>query len=272
MKKLTILIIMVLVLMPFKLNAQTTNDISINKLFIDFDSIIFNKQTESYDKCIDNALIILKTAPKSLESYYVMSMLDNIIQTDKTIEKIEKIKEKYYSDISNIETDTVEKLILLVFLANGIGAQSYDEKINNQKITIEWLNKVKVTCSNKDFAALATVLLFFDKENGYNNTIYFKENFPKHPFIPLVCLDIIAEHSIKGEYDQAIKEIEELTEKYKDIITPYRCKLKFEYYALISINYMLLGDINNAKKYVELIEKEEPNFHSLKSLKNKISK
>lgn len=250
--------------------AKETTEISVNEIFTQIDNIK-NNNYDNYDLLVDYSVQILNNYPNTLESYYTLNILSELESSNKLNQKVANFKNLYFQDIDDINKNTIEKMVLLSLLASGFGTDSDENCIEQQKSTINWLNNVKNNCLNPDYAALATVLLFYTKDLGYENALYFKEKYPVHSFIPLVCTDIIAEYSIKKDYTTAISEIIKLIDKYGEIITPYNCKLKYEYYAIIAVNYMLLNDKINAEKYIKIIETEDPKFHSLKKLENELN-
>jgi len=267
-----ILVVVLILLNTMPVYAQSTYEIEINNIFKDINTIILNNITDNYDKIIDYSVAIIKQRPASLETYYTLSLLKNIdIKNVKVKTKFVEFKEKYFSNIDNFDSEQAEKLILIFFIGMGIEANNVDEQIAAQKFAVEKLIQIKETCLNNSYAALATMLLFLDKDNGLGYMKQFKEKYSNHAFIPLIDLDIISESYGTKEYKKCIDDAKEWEIKYKKIISPYGWHLTMESYNIIILCYVSLKDYENAKKYYELIKVEAPKYHNLNGLEKIIS-
>lgn len=271
MNRLLLLFLCVFILsIPTIIYANPTNEVSLFKNFYD---MVNNPKESSNPAIIDYSVEIIKNAPDSLESMYVFSLLTRISTNDDRINnKYYELKDKYYNDLDNTDVNMPEKLVLIFLLNTGIDINSDNDMANNVNKFKESLNKIKDFCNNKDYAALANILLMFDLEK---QELYFKElktNFPNHKSLPLAELVIINSLYSKKEYNKCINECEIYVNKYGKILSPFGWKLIMDCYNLMIYNYLALKDYENAIKYFKIIENEAPNYDNIKQLKAKINK
>lgn len=225
---------------------------------------------------------ILSTAPDSIEAYHSMFVINN--SAFKSYQyKVEEIfmplNNKHYPYIDDPNFEEGEKLIYLILYFHGVGTKSIIEQKERKKKTYEVLKNMKENCKNKNYAALATAMLFLSRkvEDKLFYINYFIENFPNHPAIPDAKLNKILNvydfdkiSSDVAQINECISETNKLIDKYGNINLPEGWNFSIECYGLLIYCYKFINDNNNAKKYYELIEKEAPNYWLLKDLKEAI--
>lgn len=252
---------------PIKAHSKSVDD-----LFLPFYKTINCAETSSDPILLDYSIEILKYKPNSLESMYIFSLFSRVTLSGEIHKKYILLKDKYYNDLNNANTDISEKLILLILLILDVNEKSPDE-INNDILTFKnTLNLIKDTCQDSNYSALATIILFFDLKEQNNHLRFFIEKFPNHQCIPLVKLIMLSDLYSKKEYQKCINECEAFIGKYDEIVTPFGWRLVMDCYNLLIFNYLAINDYANAKKYFNLIEAEAPNYDNIKQLKRKIKK
>lgn len=252
--------ILFIMLFTTSIYAQTTSE----NIFSDYYKMVKNNKNSNNFIAIDYAIKILKTQPCSMEAFYTLSLLPKVLNNEGVKTKTQELKETYYSDIQNVNSNTAEKIILLTLLVSDSNSpEEIQENFNFFKNT---LIKIKEECINKDFAAIATFMLFLDVDNKEEYYNFFKTNYNEHPCIPLVDLIIISNYFGQKEYDKCINDAKQFIEKYKNITSPFGWKMIMDYYNLIIFNYIALNDNENAIKYYNIIENEAPDYDNIKQL------
>lgn len=247
--------------------AQTSSEIEINTMFKEINDIVFNMKSDKYDLTIDYSIEILKYRPASLETYFTLSLIKNIDpQNNNVKKKFSALKDKYFADLEDFSSHQSEKIILIFLIGLGIESTTYSENLSAQKFALEKFIQMNHTCSNDNYAALALMMLFLDKNQGLEYMKNFKDKYPKHSFLPLIELDLIAENFNKKDYQKCIEEAKTWEQKYKNISSPYGWPLTIECYNLIILCYVSLKDHENAKKYFEIIKKEAPQYNGIKEI------
>ena len=265
-----ILIIIINILFSLDCIAQT-NEISINDLYKNFKKIIDSKENQGI--AIDCAIEILQKAPESIEAYRTLTVVRDIEVTDKLHQKFDSLVNKYFSSLNDIESNTAEKLILIrLMLMCFYDFKSYEEVREKDKICDETLIKMKNECRNKYYSALALKILFLSKFKGEKCMKEFIEEYPNHPAIPYVELELnVGSYWINNEPDKGLEAAQKFLKKYPNIITPDGSRLTLDVYSVITIFYAKLKDHNNAIKYFNLIKTEFPTHPDLPELEKEIS-
>ncbi len=265
-----ILIIIINVLSSLDCIAQT-NEISINDLYRDFNKIIDSK--ENQDIAIDRAIEILTKSPESIEAYRTLTVIRDIEVTDKLRQKYNSLFTKYFSNLNDIESNTAEKLILIrLILMCFYDFKSHEDSQKKDKICDETLIKMKNECENKNYSALALKILFLSKFKGDECRKEFIKNYPNHPAIPYVELDLyVANHWVNNEPTKGLEEAQKILKKYPAVITPDGPRFALSVYGFMSTFYARLKDYNNAIKYFNLIKDECPLYPDLPELEQEIN-
>lgn len=212
---------------------------------------------------IKSAYEIIKRRPASLESYLSLIALNNddFNFNDEAISIYKNFKSKYFQDLENVNKDCAEKLffikLYLLFDANVINTFPNENYEKNKIKCMDALEKFKNECEDKNYSALATIILFLldhKKEKAYDT--YFIDTFPNHTAIPYIKLEVFASKAAKGSYSECISETLKLINEYGNIIVPYGYKFKADCYDLIISCYLAQNDFDKAKQYFILYENE----------------
>lgn len=215
---------------------------------------------------IQNTFEILKRSPASLEAYLSLIAIKNedFSFNNEAIKIYKQYKNEYFQNLDNVNKDYAEKLffikLYLLFDGNVINAFPNENYEKNKIKCISALEKFKIDCEDKNYSALATIILFLldhKKEKGYDT--YFINTFPNHIAIPFIKLEVLASKASKGNYDECINETLKLINEFGEIIVPYGYKFKADCYDLIISCYLAQNDYNNAKQYFNLYENEIKN-------------
>lgn len=222
---------------------------------------------------------ILKKSPKSQESYYAMLII-NSYGFKSYLYKIEEIfnslNKKHYQHIDDPNFEENEKLIYLIIYFHGIGAKSLLEQSERKIKAFEVFKNMQLNCTNRDYAALATTMLFLSNNTNdrLNSIDYFIKNFNDHPAIPAVNLyKIMAIYDFKKissdstKINECITVTKNLIEKYGNVNLPHGWTFSIDCYCLLINCYKFINDNENAKRYYNIIKKEAPNYWLLNDLK-----
>ncbi len=253
--------------------AQNTDEINVDEIFKNFYSIIIPKANDNItdflsinsNVAIDYSVEILRAKPLSLEAFYVIYFLPRVFNGKKFEEKFLFLKTKHMQNIADLNYEPHEKVVFLLMLLSSSSALSSEENNSNVELAKRVLNNMKNTCENKNYAALANIVLFFDKHEKTNNLEFFKENFPKHPAIPIIELELQS-LNYHNDVQACIDELNKLITKHGNVITPLGYKIKIEYLNSLTYCYIKLGDYDNANKCIDLIKNEAPEYRNLKNL------
>lgn len=134
---------------------------------------------------------------------------------------------------------------------------------------VESLEKIYKYYHEPNYATLALIALCFGANDKYYNE--FINKYPKHVAIPYVFLGMQFKKYLNGEYDAHIKEIKNLMEKYKNIKSPEGWDYALDCSHDLIWTYCKLNDIENAQKYLKLIEEKAPDYYFLENLKSMIN-
>lgn len=279
MKNKIIILLLTISIFILPLSTSATEEINVEENFKNFCSIIFPKDTNNIVNnlavngtiAVDYSVSIIKNKPLSLEAFYTIYFLPKVFNGRMFKEKFENFKEKHMPNIKELNFEPYEKIVFLLMLLSPVAANNYEEFQANAEMSKKILNDMKISCEDKNYAALANIALLWNKSEKTNNLNYFKENFPNHPAIPIVELEL---KSIEYENNTqiCIDEIQKLINKYGEIETPLGYKIKDEYLNSLTYCYIKMGDYENASKCVELIKKEAPNYRNLNNLIDRIEK
>lgn len=253
--------------------AQTTTENEINKIFRDCEKIVCAPEeindisyTQSH-VALEYAIEIIKKAPDSLESYYVVNTFKYMKFNDKCMKIYSALKNKYYDQLGDITTDLPEKLILANLLLVTANTKGLEEIKRDDNKCYDFIVKVKKECQDKRYTAIATQMLFYTKDEEENQK-YFLSNFPTHPAIYIVELSRIQNYVFNNDPEKCLTEINKWIPKYKDCLTPFGWLAIMHAYHTMIVCYVKMNDFENAKKYYDIIEKEAPNYPDLNTIKN----
>lgn len=254
-------------------NAETT-EISINKLYLDYKKILYSENNQ--DLAIDYAINILKKAPESVEAYRTMTIIRDIEVTEKLRQKYNNLMELYFKNLNEINSNTAEKIILIrLILMCFYNFKSYEEVREKDIICDEALLKIKNECKNKNYSAIALQILFLSQSKGENRMKEFLRDFPKHPAVPYVDLELnLVSHWLNYtseiEAKKGLEKAHKFLETYPNIITPDGPRFTLSIYGFISTFYARINDRENAMKYYNLIKTECPTYPDLTEIENEI--
>lgn len=280
MKNISIIILFILILTS-PIYAQSTHEIKLNAIFLKSFDIAVSENFDLYHLIVDYSVEIIKYKPDSLEIVYLSVPLNYVMDTDSQKKQIQYIynlyKDKYLSDLENLETDLPEKMILALMLRSGLHILNYEITPEEQalyKTGTKILEKIMNEHSVKNYATVAGLLLQIGTEGtALHYGKIFKEKFPEYPFMPKIDLDVfVCENSLKENYQTVIDMPQEFIEKYKKINTPFGYKMVIDCYASIIWSCIEIKDFKKANEYLDLIKKEAPNFWGIKHLENIIFK
>lgn len=252
------------------ISAQiSTSETSLTESYKNLEDIYINAvlrdDYSKYEWAIDYSVEILKK-PNTIEAICALSFIAHIAQNrNAPPQKFKEFKEKYYSNLNDYSTNMPEKIILAYMMLNGVNPDHNNEEFEiNSKLGLETLLNMKDKCPDNDYAVIVFLILM-----GRNNALSYEflNKFPKHQAIPWVNLNIAIDFYCKDNAQKAIEIADEMIEKYKSIMTPSGYRLVIYYYNIILLSYVKLNDYVNAKKYLDLIEKEVPNFWYLSKLR-----
>ncbi|NMC98731.1 MAG: hypothetical protein GYA62_03280 [Bacteroidales bacterium] len=265
-KNLSIFFLTLLIIIPFSLaNAQTKNETDINliynKSFKLFNSLYSNKPLKDNKLAIylfDYGVEIVKKAPKSIEAYIFITHFRKAafpISLEYS-DKLNELKNKYLKEIDKFDNEIAEKFILILALISTnimeINPWYSEKDLENFNIANEALIKL-ANHKQTDYAILAQIAI----SPGYDDTKIKDEiitKYPNHPFIPLVKLSKTDSYLIYNNYDEAINYAIKLSQEYKDVKMPEGYDFKVECYHTVCTGYLEKNDIENAEKYLKLIE------------------
>lgn len=258
-------------------DSSDSNEISINQLYRDMTRITFpaaeefekGKEFEKMDVAMDYTVEILKRNPASLEAYCALSHIRAGIKYNQAaINKYKLLKEKYLNFLNDPDTDPAEKLVFMAILYNddpGVASDNLLEK--NHQISVEGLKKMKDECKNKNYAALATLVLFSERNKNLH-CFEFIEKFPTHVAVPIVKLSIATGYIfIEKDYDKCIAEVNKLQDQYKNYDVPDGWKFSVPCYEILALAYIAKKDHDNTLKYYNLIIEKAPNYPNLSMIK-----
>jgi len=268
-KKIICLIIIIYSLFSIECNtvyAKNTEEVNTKQLFKDLNSMVIEKINYNSTKIIEYSIELINNDPNSLETLCTVSIMQNLVLDSKLNKAINELKKNYIESISNFNTAPAEKTVLLLLI--GFYDSNTDSITNTGQFYINTLIDIRNNLQNDKYRALLTLLLFIDKKNGLNYMNEFKQHFINHPFTPFVELNIISSQCENNQYLNCINDSKEWLTKFGDKLSPFGWKLSVECYSLITYCYLALNDLENAKKYYELIKIDAPNYYELKKLKN----
>jgi len=282
MKNFIIFILTLLFFSSFSLYAiaqdnPSSNECSINQLYRDVTRITFptraefdkGKQYENLHIAMDYTVEILKRNPASLEAYCALAHIRYGLEyNQKATEKYKIWKKKYLNALADPDTDSAEKLVFMAVLYNEDPDVYNDKPLEkNHKICVDGLKKMKDECKNRDYAALATLILFSERNKNLH-CFEFLEKFPSHVAVPIVKLSIATGHIfIDKDYDKCIAETNNLYNRYKNNEMPDGWKFSINCYEILAWAYIAKKDMKNATKYYNLIKESVPDFPNLRGIK-----
>ena len=211
---------------------------------------------------LNNAIELLKIAPNSSEAFCTLSYLDiNYKFNDNALNIFKTLRSKHFASLNIVDKDEAEKLIFiricLLFMPDVINAFPNENLKTTKKICFESLEKFKNECTNKDYSALATIILFlYDRKNEKGYGDFFKNNFPNHKALIFIELSKTTQLLINNDTHNCLEETFKLIQKHGTEITPDGYTFDVTCYSLIISCYIKLNDYNNAKKYLDFYEEK----------------
>ena len=267
MKILKISIItLILFFTSSSVNAATTNE----TMFMDIYNITNDLNVDKSDVAIDYSIEIIKQLPNSLEAFYVTALIPKLIGQKKAMTKFKELKEKFFFDLNNTQTNLPEKILILLLL--GIEINNPEQAHESSKIFFDTLTNIKNNCPNKNYVALSTLLLYAisgDKE--YYN--FYINNFPKHSCVPLANLLYITHvYYTSNDFTTCINQLNKYIKEYDKIYTPFGWEVTLDYYNLLIYCYLRTNNYEAAKANFNLMEIKAPNYDNIKQLRKTLNK
>ncbi len=250
---------LLLVVLTFPAHAIETSDVQTNNLTKDVFNIVMGGNKDKMEIAMDYSIEILKRNPWSVDAFGTIMMFENYIINKSIENKYYELKEKYFSTIDDLSTNTAEKLMLLSLWGAAIDEISPEESKENVKKIIKILIKNKNAINNKDITALITIMLFYDRQNVLSYIDEFLEKYPDHPAVPPIELNKIT-IIYKKEPQKCIEEIEKWMKKYDNLMSPLGYKLNITAYGSLLGCYFELDDKENLKKCIKILNDINPNF------------
>lgn len=273
---LIFIILSISLLLSTYAHAYSKKDDYINQLYKNYDLIV-NTHEEVDTICYDNAHIafdysieILKVAPGSIHAYFVLTDIPNFEINEELKNKYYQLRNKYFSQLDDVDNDLAEKLILIGFTLSCVEFVTGEQLKSDVKICNAALIKIKDECKDENYAALALTILFRNEVKAGEYIDDFLKKYPNHPAIPFVELAKISLYWVNQQYQNCIEETSKWCIKYKELYKPEDCKAVTNGYNLIVLCYIDMNDPENAQKYYDMIANEYPNYSTLYSLKQQI--
>ena len=119
-------------------------------------------------------------------------MIKDVVDYEKSLDMLlpdfKELYGQYYNSVNNYDQDMPQKLVLAYMLLRGFNIEGDTDEVKLLEISEhghEILKDIKDKCSDKPYAAIATLLLsnVFTK-SGLDGEFIAK--FPNHPAIPFV--------------------------------------------------------------------------------------
>lgn len=265
---------------PTLVFANTSEEIEINNLYKRFYSIANTSEIginnlpkidkNKVDEAMDCIIEIYKKKPNSMEAYYATCLMKNLLIKSTVNKKYYEMKEKHLPNLNDPNFETAEKLIFLWTMTSSWSASSSNEANTNYQMAMDAFNNVKENCNNKNYAVLAAVALSFDSKKFIECKKYIVNENSDYLAVPCIKGEI-AFYENTPDYNKCIDELQKLVDKYGSIKTPGGWRMALEYYCFIAHAYVKMGDYSNAKKYFDIIVKEDSNYWNLRFLKSALS-
>ncbi len=278
MKKILLIIILTNL---FAYNIGLANNIaeepSVKNAFKECYNIAFIENNPSkYNIAIDYSIEILKKCPNSFEAVFTVNCINKITlpgNQEFIQKKYTELFLNYYDKLTNLRDNIPEKLVLSTIFYHGTGNPlTIKEADQHFETGQKFLTQIKDS-TNLDYAPLACLLLgYTNPKSGACYYKEFKEKFNKHSAIPFVEMYIIyTEYCLNQKnYSKAIELLNNLILK-NNIMTPLG-HIKLDYYEMIIQCYIEANDLDNAKKYLEKIKFEVPNYWNIKNIESEIKR
>lgn len=264
--------LLICILFPLISNAKQTDEVSIDQIFKESFNIANSEQIAKYGIFIKNTINIFKNKPESLEVNYLSYLIKDVVDYEKSLDTLlpdfKELYDQYYNSINNYDQDMPQKLVLAYMLLRGFNIEGDTDDVKLLEISEhghEILKDIKDKCKNKSYAAIATLMLscVFIK-SGLDEEFITK--FPNHPAIPFVEACAIDNKYYYKDNRKLIDELLLLKNKYPKVQSPLGYNLYIESYGSIVYAYFELGELDNAKKYINMIKSEAPDFWNLHNL------
>lgn len=275
LKRFIIFIMIISLFCQSKAFAKNKTDADIINQYNKFYKICCDKFELGYSFDYDNQILtlidislnILKKPEYAFEA--IMSFPRDLYFTPKLIKKYKYFKEKYLKTLDDPNTDSAEKLLFMALTlmfpieSEGDPLADFSEK---RALCVEGLKTMKNKCDNKDFAALATALLFEEGNHDYYQE--FIDNFPNHPSIPDIKLCKISPTFFKCDYQTCINETIKIIDEYGTQVGPNGWTFDINCYEFLISCYLKLDNHAKAYKYYKLIREKAPNNPIIPSMKS----
>jgi len=235
-----------------------------------YEPIKYDESWPDLHIAIDYSVEIIKYKPESLESYFIISAIGPQINW-----KNDPIfKEKFLKLLNRIFDNPLENIniaenIVYLTCAFMMGDELIETPTYNiTKKSIEALEKIKNEYPDRNYAALALIALCYGANNKYHNE--FINKFPDHVAVPFIFLSMQFQKFINKEYDENIKSIKNIMEKYKNLKSPEGWKYEIYCYHDLIWTYWKMNDIETCQKYLKLIEEQAPGYYFLEDLRDMV--
>jgi len=258
-KKLILLFTFWSVLFCCPVYAQNSYDAAINPKLKDIYEIVNTPIYEKNYLVIDYAIEVLKKDLGSIDCYFALSGLKNIkIDEKNLINKYTDLKNKYFSDIDNLDDDFAEKVVLISIWGSGIDAQTDEDAENTVNRIIDILTKNLESSKDRKKAAIINLMLTHDKNKTMFYVEKFLKNFSDHPAVPFINL---WKYKVdKKESASYINEVNEWIKKYGELYTPLGWKYKVDGYFDLANHYIEIKEYDKSKDMIKKIINESKDY------------
>jgi hypothetical protein len=279
-------LVMIIIAINIILNCNTvysqTVETDINKTYKEFQALAYKindpkdgyKYNNQSHKFIEYAIDIIKKSPSSTEAFYTLITFPGSLNfiTNEPENIYQQLKEKYLNTLNDPDTNSAEKIVfmnLTLLYPTELDRSTDDEELKNKLDSCyNGLKKMANDSKNEAYRALATMVLASNIPEYWKK---FVENFPVHPCISEIKLNLLhyENYTNNTNYEKTIEETNKLLNEYKEIILPDGWKFEISCYELIAVCYVKLKDFENARKYLNLIEKNasgDSQLHMLREL------
>ena len=250
MKKLILLFTFWSVLFCCPVYAQNSYDAAINPKLKDIYEIVNTPIYEKNYLVIDYAIEVLKKDLGSIDCYFALSGLKNIkIDEKNLINKYTDLKNKYFSDIDNLDDDFAEKVVLISI---------WEDAENTVNRIIDILTKNLESSKDRKKAAIINLMLTHDKNKTMFYVEKFLKNFSDHPAVPFINL---WKYKVdKKESASYINEVNEWIKKYGELYTPLGWKYKVDGYFDLANHYIEIKEYDKSKDMIKKIINESKDY------------
>ena len=242
--------------------GEPASGIERKRLAAIFDECINGRASQSKT---DYSVEIIAAAPRSLEAAYAVDFMEGSRwQAPARALYKELFREHFDAPDGNESGESLGKIILAYFMADGLGGTILDDAEAGylSRLGKTTLKNISERPPSEVLSALANLFMIILSDEGMPEKACakFVEKYPGHPALPLVELKIIgkkAAWSKKGEYDAILSELDRLSEKYKTVKIPFSDTpfgVEFDYWKIRLL--LKSGRAEEAKKIFPRIKKD----------------